>query len=203
MIKRLKLKQQVLEALKRGRSVALLGPRQCGKTTLARELVDQDSPNYFDLEDPEQLARLTNAKTVLSKLKGIVVLDEVQHRPDLFSVLRVLLDRKPLTAKFLILGSASPDLLRQSSESLAGRIETIVMGGFSLNEVGVKNKDLLWYRGGFPLSFLAKSDNDSFAWRKSFIQMFLERDLHRSRRNNVPVSIVMMDIDYFKNIVRL
>jgi hypothetical protein len=106
-----------------------------------------------------------------------VVIDEVQRRPELFPILRVLLDRKPLPAKFLILGSASPELLRQSSESLAGRIEIVNMGGFDLAEIGVKRSSDLWNRGGFPLSFLAKSDNDSFIWRRNFIQTFLELDM--------------------------
>ena len=123
-------------ALKRSRVVGLIGPRQCGKTTLARQLVSVDSPNYFDLEDPSSLARLDEPMTALRGLKGLVVIDEVQRRPDLFPVLRVLMDRTPLSARFLILGSASPELLRQTSESLAGRIETIAMSGFSMSEVG-------------------------------------------------------------------
>src|SRR3989339_673134 len=174
MIKREKLKHLVRNALKRSRAVALLGPRQCGKTTLAREFVENTSPNYFDLEDPESLARLSNPNMALGQLRGLVVIDEVQRRPDLFPVLRVLLDRKPLPARFLILGSASPDLLRQSSESLAGRLELMVMDGFGLEEAGFRNYSRLWVRGGFPLSFLARSDADSFMWRKNFIQMFLE-----------------------------
>ncbi|MCK5451705.1 MAG: AAA family ATPase [Candidatus Omnitrophica bacterium] len=113
-----------------------MGPRQCGKTTLAREFVDINSPNYFDLEDPSSLSALTNPKTTLESLKGIIVIDEAQKRPDLFSVLRVLLDRKPTPAKFLILGSALPDLLRQSSESLAGRLEIVEIEGLGLSEVG-------------------------------------------------------------------
>jgi len=167
----------IKKALERSRAVALLGPRQSGKTTLARELVEIHSPNYFDLEDQSSLIALTDPKGVLEPLKGLVVIDEVQQRPELFPVLRVLLDRKPLPAKFLILGSASPDLLRQSSESLAGRLELIEMGGFNLEEVGQKKTSRLWLRGGFPLSFLAKNDTDSFTWRKSFIKTFLERDL--------------------------
>jgi len=179
MIKRSGLKLRLQKALERSRAVVLLGPRQCGKTTLARELVDVTSANYFDLEDPESIRRLDNANTALAGLKGLVVIDEVQRRPELFPILRVLLDRRPLPAKFLILGSVSPELLKQSSESLAGRIETIVMGGFGLDEVGPKQSQRLWLRGGFPLSFLAKNDADSFIWRKSFIQMFLERDLRQ------------------------
>ncbi len=179
MIKRTQFKKQLKEALNRNRAVALLGPRQCGKTTIAREFVDINSSNYFDLEDPESIARLTNPKTTLSRLKGLIVIDEVQRRPELFPILRVLLDRKPLPAKFLILGSASQDLLKQSSETLAGRLETIVMSGFCLEEVGFKKSFNLWLRGGFPLSFLAKNDKDSFIWRKNFVQTFLERDLHQ------------------------
>lgn len=177
MIKRPALLRHVRSALKRSRVVALVGPRQCGKTTLARELIAADSPNYFDLEDPVSLARLSEPMTALRDLKGLVVIDEVQRRPGLFSVLRVLADRKPLPARFLILGSASPDLLRQSSESLAGRLETIVMSGFSLAEVGTQAMARHWLRGGFPSSFLARAEADSIAWRKNFIQAFLERDL--------------------------
>src|SRR3990167_982924 len=177
MIQRTEIKEYIQAALKRSRAVALLGPRQCGKTTLARELVDSASLNYFDLEDPESMIRLGDPKTAFASLKGLVVIDEVQRRPDLFPVLRVLLDRKPLPAKFLILGSASPDPLRQSSESLAGRLELIEMGGFNLAEIGQKEAKMLWLRGGFPLSFLAKNDTGSFTWRKSFIKTFLERDL--------------------------
>ena len=179
MLKRVKYKKYIKEALKRSRAAALLGPRQCGKTTLAREIVDKASPNYFDLEDPGSLIGLADPKTTLASLKDIVVIDEVQRRPDLFPVLRVLLDRTPLPAKFLILGSASPDLLKQSSESLAGRLEMIEMDGFDLSEAGQKEASRLWLRGGFPLSFLAKNDTDSFTWRKSFIQAFLERDLRQ------------------------
>jgi len=177
MIIRASVKKNIREALKRSRAVALLGPRQCGKTTLARELVDIGSPNYFDLEDPESVTRLTDPKTALAHLKGLVIIDEVQRRADLFPILRVLLDRKPLPAKFLVLGSAAPDLLKQSSESLAGRLEIIQIEGFGLGEVGLKNSASLWLRGGFPLSFLSKDDAASFIWRKSFIQLFLERDL--------------------------
>ena len=179
MIKRAAYKKHVEDALGRSRAVALLGPRQCGKTTLAREIVDIHSPNYFDLEDTASLIGLADPKSALSSLKGIVVIDEVQRRPDLFPILRVLLDRNPLPAKFLILGSASPGLLRQSSESLAGRLEMIELDGFGLSEVGKMQASRLWLRGGFPLSFLANNDADSFAWRKSFIQAFLERDLRQ------------------------
>ena len=177
MVDRKDLVRTMRLALRRSRVVALIGPRQCGKTTLTQQLLDADSPNYFDLEDPASLTRLDEPMTALRVLKGLVVIDEVQRKPDLFPVLRVLADRRPLTARFLILGSASPELLRQSSESLAGRIETIAMGGFSVNEVGISLQTRHWIRGGFPLSFLARTDADSFAWRKNFIQTFLERDI--------------------------
>lgn len=189
MIKRAAYKKHIEDALGRSRAVALLGPRQCGKTTLARQIVDIHSSNYFDLEDTASLIGLANPKAALSPLKDIVVIDEVQRRPDLFPILRVLLDRKPLPAKFLILGSALPDLLRQSSESLAGRLEMIEMDGFGLTEVGQKQFSRLWLRGGFPLSFLANNDLDSFAWRKSFIQAFLERDL---RQQGIDIPAVAM-----------
>ncbi len=177
MIKRPRLLARVRAALERSRVVALTGPRQCGKTTLAQEIVAADSPNYFDLEDPVSLARLDEPMTALRGLKELVVIDEVQRRPELFPVLRVLADRKPLPTRFLILGSASPELLRQSSESLAGRLETTAMGGFSLAEVGVDATAQHWLRGGFPLSFLSRTQADSLTWRKNFIQTFLERDL--------------------------
>ena len=164
-------------ALKRSRVVALLGPRQCGKTTLARQFVRPDAAHYFDLEDPQSLARLTEPETALRPLKGLVVMDEIQRRPDLFPLLRVLADRKPLPARFLILGSAAPDLLRQSSETLAGRLETIPLEGFRLADLGAAAQGRHWVRGGFPLSFTARTEADSLAWRRQFVQTFLERDL--------------------------
>ncbi|GAC1433310.1 MAG: ATP-binding protein [Terriglobales bacterium] len=164
-------------ALKRSRVVALLGPRQCGKTTLARQFVPADSLNYFDLEDPQSLARLTEANTALCPLKKLVVIDEIQRRPDLFPLLRVLSDRKPLPARFLILGSASPDLLRQSSESLAGRIETVPLEGFRLADLGAKAQSRHWLRGGFPLAYTPRTEAGSLSWRRHFLQTFLERDL--------------------------
>jgi hypothetical protein len=142
-------------------------------------LASPESVNYFDLEDPSSLARLVEPDVALRGLKGLVVIDEIQRRPDLFPVIRVLADRVPLPAKFLILGSASPVLLRQSSESLAGRIETVDMNGFSLSEVGCDSHQRHWLRGGFPASYLAKTEADSLAWRKNFIQTFIERDLHQ------------------------
>lgn len=177
MIKRLNLYRQIQHGLKRSRIVVLIGPRQCGKTTMARALVAADSPNYFDLEDPPSLARLDQPMTALKPLRGVVVIDEVQRRPDLFPILRVLADRKPLPSKFLLLGSTSSDFLRQSSESLAGRLETIEMRGFSLDEVARRDQMKHWLRGGFPLSYLARTEKDSNIWRKQFIRTFLERDL--------------------------
>ena len=162
--------------------VALLGPRQSGKTTLAREIASAigDFPadrNYFDLEDPGHLDRLENPKLALEGLRGLVVIDEIQRRPDLFPVLRVLADRPKTPARFLILGSASRDLIRQGSETLAGRIGFVEVTPFTLSEVGVAEVETLWLRGGFPLSFLAESDAASAQWREFYIRTFLERDI--------------------------
>ena len=159
--------------------VAILGARQVGKTTLALEILRQTKPlgERFDLEDPADLARLSDPKLALADLKGLVVIDEIQRQPDIFPVLRVLADRRPRRTRFLVLGSASPELLRQSSETLAGRITFYTLGGFNMSEVGLDQLDRLWLRGGFPLSYLARTHNASFAWRQSFIRTFLERDL--------------------------
>ncbi|UCF33020.1 MAG: ATP-binding protein [Phycisphaerales bacterium] len=159
--------------------VAILGARQVGKTTLALEILKRaKSPaERFDLEDPADLARLSDAKLALADLKGLVVIDEIQRRPDIFPVLRVLADRRPRAARFLVLGSASPELLHQSSETLAGRIAFYTLDGFHLDEVGVDKLERLWLRGGFPLSFLARTHDASFTWRQSFIRTVLERDL--------------------------
>lgn len=177
MIARRRILDQIRAAVRRAPVVVLTGPRQSGKTTLARELLPETSDNYFDLEDPANLALLEEPKTVLEPLRGLVVIDEVQRRPDLFPVLRVLADRRGNPARFLILGSASGDLLRQSSESLAGRVERIVMGGFTLPELGSDSVRRLWRRGGFPPAYLARTEQDSVAWRKQFVQTLLERDL--------------------------
>lgn len=177
MIARVHPHTQIETALTRSRIALLVGPRQCGKTTLARQFVPSDSTNYFDLEDPVSLARLEEPMTALAPLTGLVVIDEIQRRPELFPVLRVLADRQPLPARFLILGSAAPELLRQSSESLAGRMEIVTMAGFSLDEVGIGQQSRHWLRGGFPCSYLAASDNDSFAWLKSFTLTLVERDI--------------------------
>ena len=168
---------QIKQALKRSREVAILGPRQCGKTTMARQFVPVDSLNYFDLEDPRSLARLSEPETALRKLRGLIVIDEIQRRPELFPLLRVLADRKPLPARFLILGSAAPELLKQSSESLAGRMETITLDGFRLADLGASKQDKHWLRGGFPLSYTATGDPNSLVWRRQFLQTFVERDM--------------------------
>ncbi len=159
--------------------VLLLGPRQCGKTTLARQFARKRAAEYFDLESPADLARLGQPLTALEPLRGWVVIDEAQLQPELFPILRVLADRHPLPARFLLLGSASPDLVRGSSETLAGRVALVPMSGFDLSEVGPGSLRPLWWRGGFPRSFLASSDAASREWRADFIQTFLERDLRR------------------------
>lgn len=177
MILRARLLNQLKSALRRSPAVSLLGPRQSGKTTLARTLITPDSENYFDLERPASLRRLEDPETSLGELRGLVVIDEVQRRPDLFPILRVLIDRPRSPARFLLLGSASPALLRQSSESLAGRIEVIETSGFSVEEVGQDRSARLWLRGGFPRSFVATSEPRSITWREEFIRTFLEQDL--------------------------
>lgn len=176
VITRTALLERVRTALDRNPVTVLTGPRQSGKTTLARELLSEDSPNYFDLEDPISLARLEEPRTALEPLAGLVVIDEFQRRPDLFPVLRVLADRRSQPSRFLILGSASGELLRQSAETLAGRMERIEIGGFTLAELGGDAAERLWRRGGFPRAYLAGSEANSYAWRKQFIQTLLERD---------------------------
>jgi len=176
-IDRQRLREAISAAIRRSRGVVLVGPRQVGKTTLARSFVPADSPNYFDLEDPRVEAQFEAPLTLLEGLRGLVVIDEVQRTPELFKVLRVLMDRDAAPAKFLLLGSASPALLRQSSESLAGRVEVLEIGGFTLDEIGIKAERTLWSRGGFPRSYLAASEAESRRWRESFIRLFLERDL--------------------------
>ncbi len=179
MIYRSRHNKVLLDLLQQFPVVAILGPRQVGKTTLARQVTESwDGPFHnFDLEDPDDLARLDEPKLALGSLRGLVILDEVQRRPDLFRILRVLADRPGTPARFLVLGSASPELLRQSSETLAGRIAFHSLPGFALDEVGTEALDRLWLRGGFPRSFLASTGADSLRWRREFIRTFLERDL--------------------------
>jgi predicted AAA+ superfamily ATPase len=159
--------------------VAIIGARQVGKTTLARSFVAQSHKpaHYFDLENPEDEARLGDPMLALKGLKGLIVIDEVQRSPGLFPVLRVLVDRPRSPARFLLLGSASPDLLRQGSETLAGRIVYHELKGLALDEVGIMNHERLWLRGGFPRSYLARTAAASHEWRAGFIRTFLERDL--------------------------
>jgi hypothetical protein len=167
------------ERFKNNPVVAILGPRQCGKTTLARQFSDQwpKDVTFFDLENPRDLRRLEEPLLALENPEGLIVLDEIQRAPDLFPVLRVLADRPNKKTKFLILGSASRDLIRQSSESLAGRISYLEMGGFTLDLVGAAKIEKLWIRGAFPKSFLASSEAASYQWRQDFIATFLERDI--------------------------
>lgn len=154
-------------------ATAILGARQCGKTTLARYF---DADHYFDLEDPGVLSRFENPKLTLEGLAGLIVIDEIQRAPELFPLLRYLIDNHP-DQKYLILGSASRDLIQQSSESLAGRIAYFHLGGFRIDDVGLEHAPDLWLRGGFPRSFLAVSDEESLLWRKNYISTFLERDI--------------------------
>jgi predicted AAA+ superfamily ATPase len=179
MIERQREIETIQDLLRRHPVVGIIGARQVGKTTLARSLVakNRGPSSYFDLESPEDLARLADPMLALKDLKGLVVIDEIQRHPDLFQVLRVLVDRPGSTTHFLVLGSASPDLLRQSSETLAGRIFYHELGGFSLDEVGIESLMPLWLRGGFPRSYLARTNANSDEWRRGFIRTFLERDL--------------------------
>jgi predicted AAA+ superfamily ATPase len=164
-------------SLSRNPVTALVGPRQCGKSTLAHQIAGTQSSVYLDLENPDDDRRLSEPMRELERLSGLVVLDEIQRRPDLLPVLRVLADRRPITTRFLILGSASPDMFKGSSETLAGRIEFVEMSGFDIWETGSDSWRRLWVRGGFPNSFLAASATDSAAWREQFIRTFLERDI--------------------------
>jgi len=180
MIARDAARRHVSSLLSRYRVVAILGARQVGKTTLAKQVAGEWSKGpatRFDLEDPVDLARLEEPSLALRGLDGLVVLDEIQRRPDLFPLLRVLADRPRPTARFLLLGSASQELLRQSSESLAGRIQFFHLSGFHMAEVGAARFEQLWVRGGFPRSFLARSDSLSAEWRRGFVRTFLERDI--------------------------
>ena len=169
--------REVRQALSRSPIVGLLGPRQCGKTTLARSL---EPDRIFDLESSIDRQVLEAApESTLGALRGLVVLDEIQTMPSLLPILRVLADREDVPARFLLLGSASPDLMRGASESLAGRIAFVHLTGFDLTEVGDAAQDLLWHRGGFPRSILAADDAASYAWRQDFIETFLSRDAAR------------------------
>lgn len=177
MLHRLNSLKQLEIAAGRSSITALLGPRQCGKTTLAKTFAEGRRATFFDLESWPDRRRLENPELALGALKGLVVLDEIQVLPDLFPVLRVLADRPRASTRFLILGSASPHIIHQASETLAGRVEFIELSGFDLAETGQAAWGKLWLRGGFPKSFLAKNGDDSFAWREGFLRTFLERDI--------------------------
>ena len=171
-------RRHIAELLRRYPVVGIVGARQVGKSTLARQVADDwEEAELYDLEDPRDLARLADPSLALRPRRGLVVIDEVQRRPDLLPLLRVLADRPGTPARFLLLGSASPELLRQGSESLAGRVAWYELHGFDLSEVGIDAHEQLWLRGGFPRSFLSESDSDSADWRRRFIATFLERDL--------------------------
>jgi predicted AAA+ superfamily ATPase len=165
------------QAVARSPVTALIGPRQCGKTTLARRFDAAGPVVRFDLESVADQRRLQNPELVLGGQRGLVVLDEIQAMPSLFNVLRVLVDRPGRSARFLILGSASPDLIRGTSQTLAGRVEFVELAGFDLGETKPPSLNRLWLRGGFPRSYLARNDRDSLAWREAFVQTFLQRDI--------------------------
>jgi len=177
VIKRDRYLHRLTVAVQRAPVTALLGPRQCGKTTLARDFAAGRAATFFDLESHADQRRLQNPEFALAAETGLVVLDEIQVRPDLFSVLRILVDRPARRSRFLVLGSASPDIVRGASETLAGRVEFVELSGFDLGETGPASWEKLWLRGGFPRSWLARSNGDSFAWREGFIRTFVERDL--------------------------
>jgi uncharacterized protein len=178
MIPRLQLQRKIEQSLSEFPVTALLGPRQCGKTTISQIIAGTFDSLVFDLEDPADFQQLADSPMItLQSHKSLVIIDEIQRNPELFKILRVLADRKSHPAKFLILGSASPSMIKNASESLAGRIAFIDMSGFDLNEVGVENLKKLWIRGGFPRSFLGRDDQASFKWRQDFISTFLERDI--------------------------
>ena len=177
MLKRDAYLNQMARAIARSPVTAILGPRQCGKTTLARAYAENSGAAYFDLESEPDRRRLVNPELVLGSIGGLVVLDEIQRMPSLFAALRVLVDRPETRSQFLVLGSASPGLVKGVSESLAGRVEFIDLSGFDLSEVGDSEWRRLWLRGGFPCSYLANSEEDSLAWRDGFIRTFLEQDI--------------------------
>ena len=178
MIPRPRALQRIATVLATNPVCALLGPRQCGKTTLAHQIASKArTAHYFDLEAPTDRARLAAPELALSKLRGLVILDEIQVLPELFTRLRPLADRPRTPARFLILGSASPALVRGVSESLAGRVGFVDLGGFDLEDVGRTHSNRLWLRGGFPRSYLAASSETSWQWREDFVRTLLERDL--------------------------
>ena len=178
MIQRKKLREKIENAIRRSVITAVLGPRQCGKTTISRMIGSKHGAIYYDLEDPVSFQALKSSpEQLLSEQKGLIILDEIQRMPELFPILRMLADRADITARFLLLGSSSPNLMKNVSESLAGRVAFIDMSGFDISELSVRDVKKLWYRGGFPRSFLAADEEESFSWRLDFIRTFLERDI--------------------------
>ena len=179
---RSKFIRQIASAFSVHPVVALLGPRQCGKTTLSKlcaenELSRGKAVHIFDLENPRDLNRLSDPLLALENLSGLIILDEIQRTPEIFQILRVLVDRPENKAQFLVLGSASRELIKQSSESLAGRIEYLELTPFQGTELGAEELNLLWLRGGFPRSFLAETEEQSFRWREQYISTYLEQDI--------------------------
>ena len=179
LIDRPAARARIHEAFSVHPAVALTGPRQCGKTTLAREIAAEapEGSTFFDLESAVDRRRLQAPEQALSGLSGLVVIDEIQREPTLFETLRVLVDRPDNPARFLVLGSASPSLVQGTSESLAGRVGLVDLSGFHLTETGAESWRALWLRGGFPRSFLAPHERGSVVWRESFVRTFLERDI--------------------------
>lgn len=178
MLGRTETLAELRRQLRRQPVVAILGPRQVGKTTVARAIAAQSGAvHFFDLESPADLRRLGDEATTLTELRGLVVIDEIQRRPELFPMLRVLADRPRRPATFLILGSAAPHLLKQSSESLAGRISYNELDGFSLADAGARHWRKLWLCGGFPRSYLARSDAESFEWRGDLRRTYIDQEL--------------------------
>jgi len=183
MLNRTHLERIIGQALGRSRGVVLSGPRQSGKSTLAQKFLSRQSPNYLDLEYPPHAQRLEQPAQALEALTGLVVIDEVQLKPGLFPLLRVLMDRSDTPGQYLLLGSASPSLLRQAGESLLGRVETVDVGGFDLQEIGANEgysdeaASRLWLRGGFPRAYLAASDEDSMVWRTHAVADHVQIDM--------------------------
>ncbi len=181
MIERAELFSRLLESIENHRVTMLSGPRQCGKTTIALEIMERLGAIFFDCEDPATQTAMENPLLLLEPLNGLIIIDEAQFLPSLFPVIRVLVDRDRRDKKerrFLLLGSASPDLAKGVSETLAGRIHFIKMSGFNLREAKKENWQSLWLRGGFPESFLGNTEEISYTWRQDFIQTFLQRDLN-------------------------
>ncbi|HEX7476522.1 MAG TPA: ATP-binding protein [Polyangiales bacterium] len=196
MIRRTHHAREIRTALTRGPIVSILGPRQSGKTTLARSIARGRRATFFDLERPADVARLSSPMAALEPLRGLVVIDEVQRMPSLFEILRVLADRPRTPARFLILGSADPRLVRGVSESLAGRVHHVDVTGFDISEVGASHVRTLWLRGGFPRSFLARGAAASVSWRRDYMRDFLYRDL-----SELGVAIPAVTLSRFWNMV--